>query len=46
MFSEKYEIPVSVLPPAQSTEFVKVVENVAIPYTGGEQIVIWVGFDS
>ena len=29
-----------------SGEFVKVVENVAIPYTGGENITIWVGFDS
>ncbi len=26
-------------------EFVKVVENVAVPYTGGENIVFWVGFD-
>ncbi len=46
IFSEHYEIPVSITPPNQSEEFVKVVENVAIPYTGGEQIVIWVGFDS
>ncbi len=37
MFSEKYEVPVTVNPPTQSGEFVKVVENVAIPYTGGEQ---------
>ncbi len=46
MFSESYEIPVTITPPNQSEEFVKVVENVAIPYTGGENIVIWVGFDS
>ena len=46
LFSERYEIPVALTPPNQSEEFVKVVENVAIPYTGGEQIVIWVGFDS
>jgi hypothetical protein len=46
MFSENYQIPVAVTPPAQSAEFVKVVENVAIPYVGGENIVIWVGFDS
>ena len=46
LFSERYEIPVTITPPNQSEEFVKVVENVAIPYTGGEQIVIWVGFDS
>ena len=45
IFSEKYEIPVAVTPPSQNAEFVKVIENVAIPYTGGEQIVIWVGFD-
>lgn len=46
LFSERYEIPVTITPPNQSEEFVKVVENVAIPYTGGEQIVIWVGFDT
>ena len=45
VFSEKYEIPVTITPPNQSEEFVKVIENVAIPYVGGEQIVIWVGFD-
>jgi hypothetical protein len=46
LFSEKYDIPVTVTPPNQSEEFVKVVENVDIPYLGGEQITIWVGFDS
>jgi hypothetical protein len=46
LFSEKYDIPVSITPPNQSEEFVKVVENVDIPYLGGEQITIWVGFDS
>ena len=46
MFSEIYQIPVALTPPAQSAEFVKVVENVAIPYTGGENIVIYVGFES
>lgn len=45
LFSEKYEIPVTITPPNQSEEFVKVVENVEIPYLGGEQITIWVGFD-
>lgn len=45
VFSEKYDIPVSITPPSQSEEFVKVVENVEIPYVGGEQITIWVGFD-
>ena len=46
MFSETYEIPVTITPPNQSGEFVKVVENIAVPYTGGEQIVFYVGFDS
>jgi hypothetical protein len=46
IFSEKYTIPVAVTPPAQSAEFVKVVENVAVPYLGGETITIWVGFDT
>ena len=45
VFSQKYDLPVQVTPPNQSEEFVKVVENVAIPYIGGEDIVIWVGFD-
>lgn len=45
VYSEKYQIPVPITPPQQSAEFVKVVENVAIPYIGGEDIVIWVGFD-
>lgn len=46
VFSEKYDIPVKVTAPSQSEEFVKVVENVAIPYIGGEEIIIWVGFDT
>jgi hypothetical protein len=46
VFSERYDIPVTITPPNQSEEFVKVVENVAIPYLGGENIIIWVGFDS
>ena len=46
MYSEKYEVPTAIDPTTQSGEFVKVVENVAIPYTGGEDITIWVGFDS
>lgn len=46
VFSEKYVIPVGITPPAQSAEFIKVVENVAIPFVGGEDITIWVGFDS
>jgi hypothetical protein len=46
VFSQKYDIPVNVTPPSQTEEFVKVVENVAIPYLGGEDIIIWVGFDT
>lgn len=46
LFSEAYRIPVAINAPEQSAEFVKVVENVEIPYLGGEQITIWVGFDS
>lgn len=46
MFSETYKVPATVNPSTQTGEFVKVVENVAIPYVGGENIVIWVGFDS
>ena len=46
VFSEKHTIPVSIVAPARSAEFVKVLENVAIPYLGGEEITIWVGFDT
>lgn len=46
LFTEKYSVPVTVTPPAQANDFVKVVDNLAIPYLGGEEIVIWVGFDS
>ncbi len=46
VFSEKYTVAVPLTPPARSAEFVKVVENVAIPYLGGETITIWVGFDT
>jgi hypothetical protein len=46
LFSEVYRVPVSLSAGSQSTDFVKVVENVAIPYVVGDEIVIWVGFDS
>ncbi len=46
VFSEKYTLSVAITPPARSAEFVKVIENVAIPYLGGETITIWVGFDT
>lgn len=46
IYSEKFTLPVALTPPTQSAEFVKVVENVSIPYLGGETITIWVGFDT
>ena len=46
LYSELYKIPVAVTPPAQSGDFVKVVENIQIPYVTGDDITIWVGFDS
>jgi hypothetical protein len=46
VFSQKYDIPVTVAAGEQSKDFVKVVDNVAIPFIGGENIVIWVGFDT
>lgn len=46
VFSEKYTLPVASAAPNRSAEFVKVVENVAIPYLGGDNITIWVGFDT
>jgi hypothetical protein len=46
LYSELYQIPVTVTPPAQASDFVKVVDNVQIPYVTGDDITIWVGFDS
>jgi len=46
LFSELYQLPVTVTPPAQANDFVKVVDNVQIPYVSGDDITIWVGFDS
>lgn len=46
LFSEKYNIPVQLAGGTQATDFVKVVENVQIPYVTGDAITIWVGFDS
>ncbi|HZY68365.1 MAG TPA: hypothetical protein VFE52_07240 [Devosia sp.] len=46
LFSEQYSIPVQLAGGRQAAEFVKVVENVQIPYGAGDQITIWVGFDS
>lgn len=46
LFTEKYEIPVLLAGGTQAADFVKVVENVQIPYVTGDNITIWVGFDS
>jgi len=46
IYSELYRIPVAITPPAQNAEFIQVVENVVVPYLGGETITIWVGFDA
>ena len=46
LFTEKYQIPVQLAGGSQATDFVKVVENVQIPYVTGDNITIWVGFDS
>jgi hypothetical protein len=46
VFSEKFTLSVAIPQGTRSGEFVKVVENVAVPYLGGDQIVIWVGFDT
>jgi hypothetical protein len=46
LFSEKYSVPVQLPASSQATDFVKVVENVQIPYVTGDNITIWVGFDS
>ena len=46
LYSELYQIPVAVTPPAQAADFVKVVDNIQIPYVSGDDITIWVGFDS
>ena len=46
VYSELYRIAVNITPPAQNAEFIQVVENVVIPYLGGERITIWVGFDT
>lgn len=45
VFAQNYNLPLTLSGSEQSKEFVKVVDNVAIPYVGGENIVIWVGFD-
>jgi len=45
IFSEKYVLATPINASTQSGDFVKVIENVAIPYIGGEDITIWVGFD-
>jgi hypothetical protein len=46
LYSELYQLPVTITPPAQANDFVKVVDSVQIPYVSGDDITIWVGFDS
>ena len=45
VYSQKFDLPVSIDAATQTADFSKVVENVGIPYLGGEDITIWVGFD-
>ncbi len=45
VYSEKFNLPVTVKQNEQSQEFYKVVDSVQIPFVGGENTVIWVGFD-
>lgn len=45
VFSQRYDIPVTTSA-SNANEFSHTVENVAIPYVGGETITIWVGFDN
>jgi len=46
LYSELYQIPVTVSPATQTADFVKVVDGVQIPFVQGDEITIWVGFDS
>ena len=46
VYSEKFNIAVALGAAEQSKQFVKVVEGVAVPYLGGDDITIWVGFDT
>lgn len=45
VFSQRYDVAVAASP-SSANEFSQTVENVAIPYVGGEQITIFVGFDN
>lgn len=46
VYSEKFNIPIAIAPPAESQDFVKVVNGVQVPYLQGDDITIWVGFDT
>jgi hypothetical protein len=46
IFTQKYDLPIVFTPPSRTEEFIKVVENVAVPYIGGEKITFVVGFDT
>lgn len=45
VFSQRYDLSVAATS-GSANEFAHTVENVAIPYVGGESITIWVGFDN
>ncbi len=45
VFSERYDVSVAASA-SSANEWSHTLENVAIPYVGGEQITIWVGFDN
>ncbi|WP_196259534.1 hypothetical protein [Pelagibacterium limicola] len=45
VFSQRYDLAVSASP-STPNEFSHTVENVTVPYVGGETITIWVGFDT
>lgn len=45
VFSQRYDVSVNAQG-SSANEFAHSVEGIAVPYTGGESITIWVGFDS
>ncbi|WDR06548.1 hypothetical protein PSQ90_03535 [Devosia rhodophyticola] len=45
VYSEKFNLDVA-LAGAETQQFVKVVNDVAIPYLAGDDVTIWVGFDT
>ncbi|WP_127144764.1 hypothetical protein [Pelagibacterium montanilacus] len=45
VYSQRFDVPVTASM-SSANEFVHTIENVSIPYVGGESITIWVGFDA